>query len=410
MITLLNQAAFLTSVGSVLMGIFCLITQPNIFYLTITFSLAILYFMVIVIHCCKSAFWAQYYLTFINSLWIPTVIVLTGNFFSQSIASITTILLGYFFFGHSRKLQIAAVIYNGLLYLIATTYIAFFPPLIIVEDIPLDEACVFILSMAWIYVIFNIRETERQNLISDLVLKNKELEERTEELRRFSHIASHDLKSPLRTIISFLGLMERDLKKGSVDNLANNLEFARSGAQQLNYLVKDVLELSKLNSKKKKVKKEINLTSTLKKVLLNLNSEIEEKGVVVNAGELPNLVCNEVEFTLLFQNIIQNGIKYNESKKPVINIWSEEKDGMIQIHFEDNGIGIESNYFDQIFEHFKRLHTSERYKGTGLGLALCKKIAVGYGGDIKVLSIVGKGSSFTVMIPATVQQEEVLGY
>ncbi len=403
MITLLNQAAFLTAIGTLFMAGFCLVTQPNVFYLTITSLMVVQYSLIIIIHRYRKPFLAQKYIVFITSLWIPFVVVLTGTFFSQSIAVMTTIMLGYFFFHNNKKLQIAAFIYNSILYLSATTYIAFYPPLITVEDLPFDEACVFILSMTWIYVIYNVRETERQNLISDLVLKNKELEERTEELKRFSYIASHDLKSPLRTIISFLGLMERDLKKGSVDNLAHNLEFARSGAQQLNYLVKDVLELSKINTNKPKVKKKINLNSTLKKVMLNLNSEIKEKNVVVNAGELPTLICNEVEFTLLFQNIIQNGIKYNEARQPVVNIWSEEKDDIIQIHFEDNGIGIESNYFQQIFVQFKRLHTDEKYKGTGLGLALCKKIAKSYGGEIEVQSVIGKGSNFTVTIPVLVE-------
>ena len=102
---------------------------------------------------------------------------------------------------------------------------------------------------------------------------------------------------------------------------------------------------------------------------------------------------------LLFQNLIQNGIIYNESGHPVINIWSEINEGFLLIHFEDNGIGIEPRFFNRIFEHFKRLHTQDKYQGTGLGLSLCKKMAVSYGGDISVKSAHGEGSTFTIKLP-----------
>ncbi|MEO1257883.1 MAG: ATP-binding protein [Bacteroidota bacterium] len=395
----LNQTALLTSFGAFITTIVCSFFFPNRNYMLVTSFLTLAYFLVPVLHSFKKPFWVKFLIIFILPNWIYFIILVAGTFFGQGLASVATIILGYFFFQDKKWLQKLAIWYNVILYVITTSYAAFFPQIIPMPEVPLDEAIVYVISLCWIFVIFPIYDLEKEKLIESLRKKNVDLENTTAELKRFTHIASHDLKSPLRTIISFLGLMERDLKRKNYDNLSQNLDFAKSGAQQLNYLVEDVLELSKINGNKSVKKEKVNLLAVLEKVKSNLNAELLEKNISINADELPSIVANETEMILLFQNIIHNGIKYNESSKPFVSIWSNQLNGFQNIYFHDNGIGIDEEYHEQIFEHFKRLHNSDKYSGTGLGLSLCKKIMDKYEGKIRVNSKAGEGSTFSISFP-----------
>lgn len=400
-IKLLNQAALLTSSGSLVTAFvsYTFSDGTSNVYVYFPCIIFLLYAIIPIAHYFKKSYFVKLYITFLLPLWIYISIILVNSFFSQSIATVATIILGYFFFKKTPKLQSFSVIYNCFMYISATSIAAYSTPFIAAPDIPFDEACVFLISLSWIKVIFSVHEYEKDTLIKSLQQNNTALKNTTEELERFTHIASHDLKSPLRTIISFLDLMKRDINKKQYDQLEQNLAFAKSGAQQLNYLIRDVLEISKVNVQAEKEKVMIDLKQTLKKVKLNIDAELEEKNAVIIAEDLPSYYCNEVEFILLFQNLIQNGIKYNQSSHPTINIWSESSETELKLFFKDNGIGIEDTYFDHIFEYFKRLHSSSEYMGTGLGLSLCKKVIISYEGTISIESKVGAGSTFIISLP-----------
>ena len=399
-ILLLNQAAILTSMGAFLLSAICYFFLSIPIYAAYTITISLLYLVIPVLHYFKKPFWVQIYITFILCNWIYVIMILSGTFFGQGVASLVTIKLGYFFFPTNKQLQVLAVIYNSIMFIAATSYSSFYQHLFIIPEVPFDEVCVFTLSLSWIYVIFPFYEMQRENFISSLKSKNEVLEKTTAELERFTHIASHDLKSPLRTIISFLDLVERDIKRNQMDNVLQNLTFAKSGARQLNYLIEDVLEFSKIKSNIYQQVELVSLSNVMEKVLFNLKAEIQEKNTVIEVARLPNCHCNETEFVLVFQNLIQNGIKYNVSKNPTIQVTSELTQDGFAIHFQDNGIGIDVQYFEKIFEHFKRLHTAQEYTGTGLGLSLCKKIIEKYNGKIKVQSNPGQGSIFTIYVPA----------
>lgn len=396
----LNSAAAVTCIGSIIFAFSTFLLNdkyPN-YYLFPT-TTGILYGMVILFHRFKKLYFAKLYICFILCLWIYVAIITIGSFFSQSITVIATMILAFFFFPKNDRLRWWALGYNFVLYALSTTYAALYPPLVSFGDMPFDEVLVFFAALVWIKIIFSVHEFERGEFIQSILDKNEELKQTTEELERFTHIASHDLKSPLRTIISFLDLMQRDLKKERFSNLNENLSYAKSGAKQLNYLIKDVLEISKINTQTVKEKTEVDFDNTLNKVLLNIETELKEKNAKIVTSPLPSYTCNEVEFILLFQNLIQNGIKYNNTTEPTIHIWSEQEDGFLKIFFKDNGIGIEEKYTEYIFEHFKRLHTSSEYTGTGLGLSLCKKVIKSYKGFISVNSSLDNGSIFIVHLP-----------
>jgi len=229
--------------------------------------------------------------------------------------------------------------------------------------------------------------------------QNKVLASKNEELERFNYIASHDLKSPLRNIHSFAGLLERDLERGEKEDLLEYLDFIKANAKHMSVLINDILAVSKINKEGDKEKDWVDLDSLLEQVKENLKVEIEGKSVQVNSEKLPEYLCNESQFLVLFQNLIQNGIKYNEHPEPNVNIWSSEENGQLHLHFQDNGIGIEEEYHEYIFEYFKRLHTVDEYEGTGIGLGLCKKIVQAYEGEIVVVSEKDEGSTFTMKLP-----------
>ena len=249
-------------------------------------------------------------------------------------------------------------------------------------------------------------EQEVKRRTADLEVSNKELigtnqrlEQSNSELERFAYIASHDLKSPLRNIISFLNLIDRKVKKLDDDDLREYLRFATDNARQMHVLIQDVLEFSRIESDKVTIFESVDLNESLMMVLQNLQEPMQIKAAAIQAPILPVVQTNSVHILQVFQNLIGNGIKYNESGQPLIEIDYQKRDNEHQFAIHDNGIGISAEYHEQIFEMFKRLHTRDEYKGTGIGLAICKKIVMNLGGRIWIDSEIDKGSTFYFTLP-----------
>ncbi len=238
---------------------------------------------------------------------------------------------------------------------------------------------------------------ESNNELSSI---NNRLGQSNNELERFAYIASHDLKSPLRNIISFLNLIERKLINTEDSEIKEYLKFAIDNAKQMHTLIQDVLEFSQIDSNQENTKDDVDFNSSMLQVVHNLRESIEQKQATITVSELPNLFINQVHIIQLFQNLIGNGLKYNESVKPEVRIEHVHENGKHIFAVRDNGIGIPKEFHAQIFEMFKRLHTKDKYKGTGIGLAVCQKIVNNLGGKIWLDSNVGEGTTFYVSIPA----------
>ncbi len=229
--------------------------------------------------------------------------------------------------------------------------------------------------------------------------RTTELEQSNIDLQEFAYIASHDLQEPLRMIISFLQLLS-DRYKGQLDEDADEfIQFAVDGSKRLENMIKDLLDYSRVDRLGNPFS-ETDLNQVIENVIGNLKVTIDENNVKVTYDPLPILNADSIQMISLFQNLIGNAIKFRSKEPPRIHISVIEEETAYCFSIKDNGIGIDSAYFNNVFVIFKRLHTDWEYPGTGIGLAVCKKIIERHGGSISVESegIPGKGSTFSFTI------------
>jgi len=240
--------------------------------------------------------------------------------------------------------------------------------------------------------------TERKRAEEKLNKTLEELERSNSELEQFAYVASHDLQEPLRMVSSYMQLMERRYK-GKLDTDADEfIDFAVDGATRMQRLINDLLMYSRVGTKGKTLEA-TDCNAVLAEVLRDLASTIEESGTVVTHDELPTMMADGTQLAQLFQNLVANAIKFSSGDQPKVHISFEQKEGSYVFAVTDNGIGIDPEYKDRIFVIFQRLHGKEEYPGTGIGLAVCKKIVERHGGQIRVDSESGKGSTFSWTIP-----------
>ena len=225
---------------------------------------------------------------------------------------------------------------------------------------------------------------------------NQELTLRNAELSYFAGIVAHDIKAPIRTTGRLIALIKKHIQKD--DRINEYLNFIELSNRRLSTLIDNLLEYTRSGQKVVNINS-LNLNEIIDIVKSNLNDQIQEKAAQVLVQDLPSLKANETEMIQLFQNIISNGIKFNNSRPPVIIINSEVNEEFNSVVVKDNGIIIKVDYFNKIFEPLAKLHSEGQFKGTGLGLATCKKIIENLGGSIEVKSILEKGTTFRINVP-----------
>ncbi|HQU58063.1 MAG TPA: tetratricopeptide repeat protein [Saprospiraceae bacterium] len=235
--------------------------------------------------------------------------------------------------------------------------------------------------------------------------KNREIEEQNESLRQsnqaleqFAYVASHDLREPLRTIGSFSTLLARRYKDKLDHNGRDFIEFVVIGARQMTQLLDDLLTFARLSGKQDVPKESVDLNQTLDQVLSALQGEIKMKNACIQRDHLPTVKANPVQMHQLLQNLISNGLKFNDKDRPLIKVNYHESGPGRHFSIQDNGIGINSRYFEKIFLVFQRLE-KQGYTGTGIGLSICEKVIQQHRGKIWVESTEGKGSIFHFTLP-----------
>ncbi len=226
-----------------------------------------------------------------------------------------------------------------------------------------------------------------------LVERSQALERSNRELEQFAYVASHDLQEPLRSIGGFTQLLGKKYH-GQMDEEADEyINFVTDGVNRMQRLIKDLLLFSRLGRMGGQLIK-TELSEVVANTKLNLRFAIDEAGATIHNEDLPALVVDKLQLGHLFQNLISNAIKFRADRPPHVNISVIEKKGHYQFAVSDNGIGIDPEYVDRVFLIFQRLHTKEEYQGSGIGLAICKKIVELHGGKIWLESKPNQGSTF----------------
>lgn len=254
---------------------------------------------------------------------------------------------------------------------------------------------------------FFIEKYQQQQLLKHThTLLEKRVQERTAELERsnreleqFAYVASHDLQEPLRSVTSYLQLLQKR-NEGQLDEKSTKyINVAVDGARRMKNLIEGLLTYSRVGTDGNSFEP-VDCNVIVEKVLTDLRLVIIETKAKINYKNLPEIKADAMQIQLLFQNLISNAIKFRQPDKvPEITIEAEKAEGRWHFTVQDNGIGIENEFFDRIFVIFQRLHTRSEYEGTGIGLALCKKIVQRHGGDIWLESELGKGTiiHFTIL-------------
>ena len=240
--------------------------------------------------------------------------------------------------------------------------------------------------------------TLRTETEKDLQLTLLELERSNSELQQFAYVASHDLQEPLRMISSYVQLLERRYKGKLDDDADEFIAYAVDGAKRMQGLISDLLQLSRLGTRERSLGA-VDCEVVLDQALANLQASIAECCAQVTHGPLPTVRADSTQLVQLFQNLIGNAIKFRGTETQSIHVSAEPKNGKWLFSVRDNGIGIDPEHSDRIFGIFQRLHGRGEYSGTGIGLAICKKIVEGHGGQIWVDSEPGKGATFFFTLP-----------
>ena len=236
-----------------------------------------------------------------------------------------------------------------------------------------------------------VANEQLHRMTEDLIRSNKELEQ-------FAYVASHDLKEPLRMVTSYVQLLSQRYRDKLDQNAKDFIDFATNGATHMYQLINDLLAYSRVGTRENPFEL-VDCEEVFHKSVNNLKVAVEESGAQVTHGPLPRTIADFAQLEQLFQNLIGNGIKFHGKEPPRVHISASPNGDHWIFSVRDNGIGIAPEYKERIFIIFQRLHAKDKYPGTGIGLAICKKIVERHGGQIWVESEAGKGATFYFTLP-----------
>ncbi|MFQ5653483.1 MAG: ATP-binding protein [Planctomycetota bacterium] len=240
--------------------------------------------------------------------------------------------------------------------------------------------------------------TERSLAESNLEQSVEQLERSNRELAEYCSVVSHDLREPLRAVRCYCQLLARRAPGDPDEERERYLQFAIDGAERMQHLVDDLLAYSRVG-RREGAFESADLGESVSAAIANLEVAIRESGARIEVGPMPRVVGDRTELIQLLQNLLENAIKFRREEHPHVRVCSTVEEGICELTVEDNGIGIDPRHAERIFGVFKRLHRREEYPGTGIGLAICKKIVERHGGRIWFDSAAGGGTVFHVILP-----------
>ncbi|MBT8339478.1 MAG: HAMP domain-containing protein [Desulfatitalea sp.] len=245
---------------------------------------------------------------------------------------------------------------------------------------------------------------ERQRAQNELGMKNDELQRSNQELEQFAYVASHDLQEPLRKVGSYMALISDRYGHALDEDAREFIGYAVDGARRMKQMINDLLTFSRVGTQARPLAS-TDVNQVIATVYRDLELLIRENQASVTHDPMPTILSDESQLTQLFHNLISNAIKFRNEAPPRIHISAAKKPGQWVFSVRDDGIGIDPRFHDRIFHIFQRLHARDRYEGTGIGLAICKKIVERHGGQIQLESKPGEGSTFSFTIKIHDPQE-----
>lgn len=243
--------------------------------------------------------------------------------------------------------------------------------------------------------------TDRYALMKQLEESLQKSQQSNEELERFAYILSHDLREPLRTVTNFIRLLKNHNPELYDEQAEEMFDFVMLGTQQMNRLIDDLLQYSRITTRANHVDT-VNMNDIAARTCFILNNQIVTAQAQIDVDEFPPIRGDATQLQQLLQNLISNAIKFAGDEDPYIRISMQERPEVWEFCLKDNGIGMESRYEEKIFQPFQRLHTQEAYEGSGIGLAICKRIVEQHGGKIWVESELGEGTAFYFTISKSI--------
>lgn len=265
------------------------------------------------------------------------------------------------------------------------------------------DVTIFLAVVWWGVTSLYRMDTSRRNAEADLKQTADKLARSNADLEQFAYVASHDLKEPLRAISGSVQILQQRYQGEIGPDGDEVIKHTVDGATRMQRLIDDLLTYSRLTTREAPLEP-TDLTGIFEDAKANLESAIRESRAIVTADPLPTVTCDRTQFLQVLQNLIGNGIKYKSERTPKIHVSAEDHDGEWLLSVRDNGIGIAPQYAERIFRIFQRLHTRKEYSGTGIGLAVCKKIIERHGGRIWVESEPEEGSTFFFTLPKHAKQ------
>jgi light-regulated signal transduction histidine kinase (bacteriophytochrome) len=265
------------------------------------------------------------------------------------------------------------------------------------------NVAVFVTVVWWGVSSLHRMDLKRRQAEDELKNTADKLSRSNADLEQFAYVASHDLKEPLRAISGSVQILEQRYHDQLDSDGKEVIKHTVEGATRMQRLIDDLLTYSRLTTREGPLEP-TDSTSIFEEAKANLESAVGESRAIVSADALPTVRADRTQLLQVFQNLIGNGIKYRSQRTPKIHVSAEDRDGEWVFSIRDNGIGIAPQYAERIFRIFQRLHTRSEYSGTGIGLAVCKKIIERHGGRIWVESEPEEGSTFFFTLPKYAKQ------